>query len=100
MTNVATSDQMNWVGAWYAAPTRMLSATQSGRTLRQIVHLHAGGEQLRLRLSNRYGDGPITLTSVSMGRALQGPNCAPRSENHALCGTPDGHVGTRSRAGQ
>src|SRR5690242_19167990 len=54
MASVAPS--ANWVGAWYAAPSRMLSAALSGRTLRQIVHLHAGGEQLRLRLSNRYGD--------------------------------------------
>jgi len=58
------------VGAWYAAPVRMLSANLSGRTLRQVVYLHAGGEQIRLRLSNRYGDTPVTLRSVSVGQAL------------------------------
>ncbi|WP_338257589.1 GDSL-type esterase/lipase family protein [Dictyobacter halimunensis] len=73
MTNRATSGQVNWVGAWYAAPSRMLSASLSGRTLRQIVHLHAGGTQLRLRLSNRYGDAPVTLSSLSVGPVLQGP---------------------------
>jgi lysophospholipase L1-like esterase len=51
----------------------MLQADLSGRTLRQIVHLHAGGEQLRLRLSNRYGDGPVTLAAISVGLVLQGP---------------------------
>ena len=68
-----SASRSNWVGAWYAAPTRMLLANLSGRTFRQIVHLHAGGEQLRVRLSNRYGDAPITLRSVSVGQVLQGP---------------------------
>ena len=86
MTNTATSDQMNWVGAWYAAPARMLAATLSGRTLRQIVHLHAGGEQLRLRLSNRYGDGPVTLTAVSVGQALQGPAVRPGARTVRFAG--------------
>ncbi len=61
------------VGAWYAAPAQMLSANLSGRTLRQIVHLHAGGEQICLRLSNRYGNAPVTLRSVSVGQVLSGP---------------------------
>lgn len=75
--NEERNTQAHWVGAWYAAPTRILSANLSGRTLRQIVHLHAGGEQLRLRLSNRYGDKPVTLSSISVGRILQGPVVAP-----------------------
>ncbi len=68
-----TDAQAGWVGAWYAAPARTVSAHLSGRTLRQIVHLHAGGEQLRLRLSNRYGDAPVALASISVGQVLQGP---------------------------
>ena len=63
----------NWVRAWYAAPAQMLSANLSGRTLRQIVHMRAGGEQIRLRLSNRYGDTPVTLGSISVGQVLDGP---------------------------
>ncbi len=62
----------NWVAGWYAAPSRLLPASLSGRTLRQIVHLHAGGEEIRVRLSNRYGDKSVTLTKVSVARALAG----------------------------
>ncbi len=80
MTNAETHDQANWVGAWYAAPTRMFSANLSGRTLRQIVHLHAGGERLRLRLSNRYGDAPVALSSISVGQVLQGPAVSPGAQ--------------------
>lgn len=71
--SATSASQSNWVGAWYAAPTQMLTANLSGRTFRQIVHLHAGGEQLRVRLSNRYGDASVTLRSVSVGRVLSGP---------------------------
>ena len=75
--NSEANNQTNWVSAWYAAPSRMFSANLTGRTLRQIIHLHAGGEQLRLRLSNRYGDTPITLSSISVGQVLQGPFVRP-----------------------
>jgi hypothetical protein len=51
----------------------MLSANLSGRTLRQIAYLHAGGDQIRLRLSNRYGDAPVTLRSISVGQAFGDP---------------------------
>lgn len=75
--NTSASDiaapRSDWVGAWYAAPTQMLAANLSGRTFRQIIHLHAGGEQIRLRLSNRYGDAPVTLQSITVGQVLSGP---------------------------
>ncbi len=73
--------QANWVGAWYAAPTQMIPANLSGRTLRQIVHLNAGGEQIRLRLSNRYGDAPVTLRSISMGQGVSSPLVRPDSRD-------------------
>ncbi len=88
MTNEEIPSQPNWVGAWYAAPSRMFSANVSGRTLRQIVHLHAGGAQLRLRLSNRYGDAPVTLTSLSVGQVLQGPVIAPGAKAVQFAGQP------------
>ncbi len=73
LTNqVVQESRPSWVGAWYAAPMRLRSAGLTGRTLRQIVHLHAGGQQIRLRFSNRYGEAPLTLTSISVGRVLFG----------------------------
>ncbi len=75
--SLETDTLTNWVGAWYAAPTRMFSANLSGRTLRQIIHLHTSGEQIRLHLSNRYGDAPVTLSSISVGQVLSGPQVRP-----------------------
>lgn len=88
MINPETQRQTYWVGAWYAAPSRMFSANLSGRTLRQIVHLHAGGTQLRLRLSNRYGDAPVTLSALSVGQVLQGPVTAPGARAVQFAGQP------------
>lgn len=38
----------------------------SGNTLRQFVHTILPGKQLRLHVSNLFGDGPMTLSSVSL----------------------------------
>ena len=84
MTQSKSDPQAGWVGAWYAAPVRMLSANLSGRTLRQIVYLHAGGEEIRLRLSNRYGDTPVTLRSISVGAGSGKCIFASRREDRAV----------------
>jgi lysophospholipase L1-like esterase len=94
--HVETNPQANWVGAWYAAPTRMISANLSGRTLRQIIHLHAGGKQVRLRLSNRYGDASITLASIRVGQVLNGP--LMRSGEHVV--RFEGHTTVTLEPGQ
>ncbi|HEY4383404.1 MAG TPA: GDSL-type esterase/lipase family protein, partial [Ktedonobacteraceae bacterium] len=67
---LASDSGSNWRGAWYAAPMQMQPAHFTGRTLSQIVHLHAGGRQIRLRFSNRYGEHPLVLTSISVGRSI------------------------------
>jgi lysophospholipase L1-like esterase len=36
----------------------------SDETVRQVLHLNAGGEQLRVRLTNRYGRAPLTIGSA------------------------------------
>ena len=86
MTTPTPTGHTHWVAAWYAAPSRMISANLSGRTLRQIVQLHAGGTQLRLRFSNRYGDAPVTLTALSVGQTLQGPMLAPGAQDVQFAG--------------
>jgi lysophospholipase L1-like esterase len=50
----------------------MQPAHLTGRTLYQVVHLHVGGRQIRLRLSNRYGEHPLTLGEVFVGHPTVG----------------------------
>src|SRR6267154_4290922 len=60
----------SWVGSWAAA--QMIPESNNalpadnlrGATLRQIVHLSAGGSMLRMRVSNAFGTGPLHLIAV------------------------------------
>jgi hypothetical protein len=55
------------IGTWAAAP---VAATPSeanrvnNQTLRQIVHISTGGDQVRVKLSNRYGTAPLTVQAA------------------------------------
>jgi len=67
----AFGQSLHWVGSWTAAPCGAVSrdARESqfnlhAQTVRQIVHLSVGGTSLRLRLSNEFGAGSLTLRSV------------------------------------
>jgi lysophospholipase L1-like esterase len=66
-----------WVGSWasaqVAADERDALPPQSfvGATLRQIVHLSAGGGTLRVRVSNAFGKEPLHLLAVHVARATE-----------------------------
>jgi lysophospholipase L1-like esterase len=61
----------NWVGSWAAGvhvatpgfgeefPSQIFEL--GGRTLRQIVRLSLGGEQVRIRLANTFGEESVTI---------------------------------------
>ncbi|OYW82272.1 MAG: GDSL family lipase [Asticcacaulis sp. 32-58-5] len=64
----------HWLPAFYAAPepSGSTDAIISDMTLRQIVRVSAGGERVRVRLSNAYGDKPLRLEDVRMARRTTG----------------------------
>lgn len=71
-----------WVAAWNASP---LSAPAgpvgsrpgvSERSLRMLVHPSVSGAEVRLVLSNRYGNDPLDLWSVSVAKAGSGASLA------------------------
>jgi lysophospholipase L1-like esterase len=70
-----SESEPHWVGSWAASqqlvePNNALSADDlRDATLRQIVHLSIGGNEIRLRLSNRFGNTPLHLTAVHIARA-------------------------------
>ncbi|MFF2922390.1 SGNH/GDSL hydrolase family protein [Streptomyces celluloflavus] len=72
----------HWVGGWATALTPPgssgLSATGfADRTVRMVVHLAAGGDRLRLRLSNAYGTRPLDLGAVTVARRSAGAATVP-----------------------
>lgn len=68
--------QRVWVGSWATSqqlvePGNSLSADDiHDATLRQIVHVSLGGSEIRLHLSNRFGNTPLHVTDVHVARSV------------------------------
>ncbi|MGN6122576.1 MAG: SGNH/GDSL hydrolase family protein [Sphingomonas oligoaromativorans] len=66
----------HWVGSWAASqqvpePQNALApADLHDATLRQVVRLSAGGNRIRLRLSNAFGTQPLVIDNVHVAHAL------------------------------
>ena len=64
-----------WVTTWASAqmtadgPNALAAGPVEDLTLRQIVHLSAGGTALRIRLSNAFGEGPLRIDSAHIAVA-------------------------------
>ncbi|HEY4378934.1 MAG TPA: SGNH/GDSL hydrolase family protein [Acidobacteriaceae bacterium] len=62
------AQQPVWTGSWAAAPVAAPATEKpigpDGVTFRDIVHLSLGGRSLRLRISNEFGQTPLTVASV------------------------------------
>ena len=56
-----------WAGAWSAAADQEGPAVPA-KTLRQIVRPSIGGSSVRLRLSNLFGTGPVTIGPVRVAK--------------------------------
>jgi lysophospholipase L1-like esterase len=59
----------HWVGTWTGAPqltetANLPPASLSSSTLRQVVHVTLGGGQLRVRFSNEFGNGSVTINQA------------------------------------
>ncbi|MFF2809487.1 SGNH/GDSL hydrolase family protein [Streptomyces sp. NPDC058000] len=70
----------HWRGGWAAAPQQPTEVfgknwSVSGfarQTVRQVVRVSTGGSQLRIKLSNRYGTAPLTVTGATVARTDRG----------------------------
>jgi len=74
-SNAVHGGQTKWVGSWAASqqlvePANALAAEDlRDSTVRQTVHLSIGGQEIRLRLSNRFNSAPLNLLSVHIARS-------------------------------
>lgn len=75
-----------WVGTWAAAqqlvePDNMPpSPGLSNNTLRQIVRVSIGGNQIRLKFSNEYGDAPLVMNSVHLAVSTGESSIKPETD--------------------
>lgn len=73
---VSAQPVVTWVGSWAASqqipePQNALAPDDlQDATLRQVVHLSAGGIILRVRLSNAFGTAPLHLTSAHVAHPV------------------------------
>ncbi|MBB5935177.1 SGNH/GDSL hydrolase family protein [Streptomyces zagrosensis] len=74
----------NWIGTWSTAPVAAEPRNVNGfpdMSIRNVVRISVGGEQLRIRLSNHYGTRPLTIShaSVALAAAPSDPTAAPNT---------------------
>lgn len=63
-----------WLPTWYAAPapTPDQRAEYQDLTIRQVVHITAGGQAVRITLSNAYGAAPLHVDAASLAHRVAG----------------------------
>lgn len=67
-----------WVGTWGTAPqltepnNMPPSPGLSNNTLRQVVRVSIGGNKVRLKFSNQYGNSPVVMNSVHLAVSAGG----------------------------
>ncbi len=75
-----------WVGTWAASPMQAEGLSYrlfSSVTMREIVHISAGGEQVRLRFTNEFGTDPLTIADAHVALSAGGGAIQPGSD-HAV----------------
>lgn len=80
--------QTGWIGSW--ACSQQLPEPQNSlapedlrdATLRQVIHLSAGGAAIRVHVSNEFGTTPLHITSVHIARPVSTSSSAidPQSD--------------------
>jgi lysophospholipase L1-like esterase len=74
-----------WVATWSAAPMAPgsgLEAPQTfeNQTVRHVVHISAGGQRIRVRLSNAYGSAPLLVGTAHVAVHADGASILAGSD--------------------
>ncbi|MCO8275817.1 SGNH/GDSL hydrolase family protein [Actinoplanes sp. TRM 88003] len=69
-----------WTATWAAAPTTIPPTPPTvlaRQTVRQIVHTSLGGDEIRIRVTNEFGTGPLRLGAIRVAlRSGEGASTA------------------------
>ena len=97
--NPSAPNSGTWIGTWGSAPQAALPGkvqTYHNQTLRLIVHISAGGNTLRVRISNTFGDQPLFIGAAHIARRNSAAEIDPTSDRPLKF---HGHASVRIRAG-
>jgi lysophospholipase L1-like esterase len=85
--------ERKWVGTWAAAPAPAEGVVGfSDVTMRMNPRISLGGDRLRLRISNGYGNRPLTIGSAHIGLRDKGPAIVAGSDRKLTFGGHDSAV--------
>jgi lysophospholipase L1-like esterase len=75
-------NEKRWVGTWSASPANLSSSPVrfENETLRAIVRVSIGGEQVRVRLSNTFGTQPLIIGAARVAIAGEGASIKVASD--------------------
>ncbi|HTJ31866.1 MAG TPA: GDSL-type esterase/lipase family protein [Dactylosporangium sp.] len=74
-----------WTGTWAVSP-QSSGTTFNQQTIRQIVHTSIGGTAARIRLSNAFGNQPVTIANVHLARRTSGSSIDAASDRAVTFG--------------
>jgi len=81
----------HWVGTWAASPAPSESGVAfNNHTLRMNPRISLGGERLRVRISNAYGNRPLAIGAARIALRDKGPAAVPGSDRKLTFGGSDG----------
>src|SRR4029079_1252964 len=63
-----------------AAGTRDPVPTYANSTIRQVIHTTIGGDRVRIRISNEYGDRPLKIDAAHIALRTSGSTIDPASD--------------------
>ena len=73
------AESQNWIGTWAASPQPIWGAdfllpiavprALNNQTVRQIARVSLGGQRVRVKISNEYGDRPLVIGSAGVALA-------------------------------
>jgi lysophospholipase L1-like esterase len=106
MASQVQAAEGRWVGSWAASPAMPMAAPANNpargtpsfnnQTITQVVRLSAGGQRLRVRLSNEYGPKPLKVGAVRVallgadGAVVQGSERPVNFSGAAATSIPQG----------
>ncbi|MEV6430982.1 GDSL-type esterase/lipase family protein [Nocardia sp. NPDC051463] len=86
-----------WIAGFRSAlvnPTEQIRLAEprsfTDQTLRQVLHLAGGGEQLRVRLTNRYGRTPLTIGAARIAVRKSGGEIVTETDTEVRFGGATG----------
>ena len=95
----ATPAQADWVASWAASPHAPLgiegpfaAASYENVTLSQILRISEGGEQVRVRFTNRYGTGPLEIGAARIVQIDDAGNDIPGTSRTLTFGGETGAI--------